>query len=98
MIKRLTTFKQYAFPALIDGNGEGINEIGLRAKTEEHRKAVERRYSQALGYAMENPGAKTYQIAKFVRQTVWPEAKQGTAEAAVKRWSKSPHWKSHIPT
>ena len=93
--------KQYTFPPLLERRGKeyyGVNEIDLRAKTDAYRKVVERRYAQALGFKIDNPDASRYAVAKHLRETVWPEASQGTVEGAIRTWENAPHWRSYIPT
>jgi hypothetical protein len=88
-------FKQYVFPRLIDGDGKP-RAYGFRTRgTEDEKKRMGRIYSQALGFSVDNPQASVYAVAKHLRETVWPEVLQETAEAAVRRWRKLPHWKQY---
>ena len=57
---------------------------------------MERRYAQALGFKIDNPDASRYAVAKHLRETVWPEASQGTVEGAIRTWENAPHWRSYI--
>jgi hypothetical protein len=80
--------KQYIFPAFIDG--EGRNK-GYCVKVED-----EGAYSQALGFHNDHfPDVNQYQIAKHLCSTVWPDVEEKTAQAAVRRWMKLPHWTTY---
>ena len=70
MNKRL--FKQYAFPPLIDGGkATASTRSTFAAKTDGYRKVVERRYAQALGFAIDNPDASsTRDRETFTRNSV----------------------------
>jgi hypothetical protein len=79
-------FKQYVFPPLFDSEGQPIDKLDVRNQ---------RAYAMALGFSLDNPGVSLYKVAKHLRETVWPEADQRTAEAAVRRWRKFKHWHTY---
>ena len=93
--------KQYTFPPLLDRRGKDTTR---RQRDRPSRK--DRRVPQGSGASLcpgarvqiDNPDASRYAVAKHLRETVWPEASQGTVEGAIRTWENAPHWRSYIPT
>jgi hypothetical protein len=85
----MTSFKQYVFAPLIDGNGKSLG-YGVRVEDE-------KAYAQALGYSMENPTLSFYAVARHVCETSHPELDVKTLQKRIARWRKLPHWRQHYP-